>query len=138
MPRQDASDFAIPVNPSPERVRPPAHLSEAERAEFLTLVNSATASRFKAEDVALLSMHVRHSVAEREAFELYRERPIIDGKLSHWLGASKMHAAIVLLTSRRLNLHPAGRRAAPTPSAQTSLLSAYDEIRDAEDRDDYQ
>lgn len=68
MPRKSAASLEVAVRPAPgvaERLKAPLHLSEAERAVWLQVVNDQPADAFTETHVPLLELYCRHIVQAR-------------------------------------------------------------------------
>ena len=83
MPRRSAASLSVvPLDRRASRLRPPAHLSEAERSAFVDLVSACKPGHFQASDLPLLVRYVEASVlAEQAAF------PVASGRAGdRWPG----------------------------------------------------
>jgi hypothetical protein len=125
MPRQAAASIGFAANGSTRQLlQPPADLNTAEKAEFIAVVMGSPPSHFLPSDIATLSLHVRHVVAERTAFAKLQAEPVIDNKPSAWLAVMTAHARVVTTTARRLGINPCGR-VAPSKPREPEPVSYY-------------
>src|SRR5262249_24459060 len=87
MPRRSAASLSvIELDPSASRLRPPASLSDAERAVFLDLVTACDANHFRTSDRPWLVRYCEAiALADLAAENLRKEGPVIFGKPSAWL-----------------------------------------------------
>ena len=108
--RKSAASFeVISVDGSPDRVRPPDHLSPDERQRFTEIVANCDARHFRPSDVTLLCRFVEaDALAERAAKEL-RKNPVIDGRPSPWLAVQEKSVRALTALSIRLRLSPQSR-----------------------------
>ena len=125
MPRTPAGVNVVPV--TPQRLRPPAKLNEAQRAAFLDIVGSSPPTQFAPSDMPLLVGLARAIVAEDLAVaHLEREGTVIEGKLNAWAVAKeKSHKEIIALT-HKLRLSPAARSHALLKPEKA--VSVYDRL----------
>lgn len=68
MPRKSAASLEVLARPAPgvaERLRAPLHISEAERAVWLQVVNDQPADAFRDTHAPLLELYCRHIVNAR-------------------------------------------------------------------------
>ena len=67
MPRRSAASLSVvPLDRRASRLRPPAHLSEAERSAFVDLVSACKPGHFQASDLPLLGP-LRRGLGSRRA-----------------------------------------------------------------------
>jgi hypothetical protein len=89
----------IPVEGKPNRLQPPASLSEAERKVFVDLVTACEPQHFRPADLPLLVRYVEACVLADQAAEQLRLGAVIDGKPSPWITIQeKAVRAIVALS----------------------------------------
>lgn len=68
MPRKSAASLEVMARPAPgvaQRLLPPAHISEAERAVWMQVVNDQPADAFRETNIPLLELYCRHIVNAR-------------------------------------------------------------------------
>jgi hypothetical protein len=132
MPRKSVASLSV-VSPTglPNRLRPPANLSAAERTAFQDIVGACEPNHFRSSDTALLCRYAEACVlAERAAQEL-RKGAVTAGKVSPWLVVQEKCVRSIVALSMRLRLSPQAR--APNNSGhKPKVLSVYDRMRDEE------
>jgi hypothetical protein len=82
MPRQSAAAYIGPnITGSPERLKPPGHLTSIERAIFVDIVAGCKADHFRPSDLPLLAAYCAAIALEREAItRLRKDGRVIDGR----------------------------------------------------------
>jgi phage terminase small subunit len=100
---------AIAVDSKPDRLRPPASLSDAERTVFVDLVTACDPKHFRPSDLPLLCRYCEATVlAEQAALEL-RRGAVVDGKPSPWITVQEKAVRAMVSLSMRLHLSPQSR-----------------------------
>jgi phage terminase small subunit len=86
MPRQSAAAYIGPnITGSPERLKPPGHLTSIERAIFVDIVAGCKADHFRPSDLPLLAAYCAAIALEREAItRLRKDGRVIDGRGNRW------------------------------------------------------
>jgi phage terminase small subunit len=137
MPRRSAASLSVvSLDRRASRLRPPAHLSEAERSAFVDLVSACKPGHFQASDLPLLCRYVEASVlAEQAATELRREGPVIAGRVSPWVTVQEKAVRALVALSMRLRLSPQAR-APNNPSRRPSQVSHYEKMALGDDREE--
>jgi phage terminase small subunit len=115
-----------------ERLRPPAHLGEAERRAFIDLVSSCPLAQFQPPDLPLLARWCELEVqAQTAAAELRENGMVISGKTgpqqSPWLAIHAMAVKGQTALALRLRLGPQSR-ANKAPKTQAAPMSAYERL----------
>ena len=94
----------------PERLRPPAHLSQAAREVFVEIVASLAADHFMAADSDLLCAYAKAVCLEREASgHLNGEGAVLGGKPSPWITVLEKSQRALVAFSLRLRISPQSR-----------------------------
>src|SRR5262245_31557567 len=90
------------VDGQPQRLRPPANLTEAEREAFISVVSACDRRHFLASDMPLLVAYARAIVAdETAAREIQQQGAIVNGKPNPWLiPKEKAHREMIALSLR--------------------------------------
>jgi phage terminase small subunit len=134
MTRKSDSNNIIPLPGGAQRLRPPPHLTEAEKEAFIAVVGSVDKKYFQASDLPLVASYAVSIVQEQEAVRhLHAEGYVVNGKPSPWIViAEKAHRSMVAL-SLRLRLSPQGRG---RPKVKPDRLSYYEQMRLEENEDD--
>jgi hypothetical protein len=129
MPRKSAAALSVvSLDAATPRLRPPATLSEAERALFVDLISTNRAEHFQQSDLPLLCRYVEAAVmAERAAAEL-RENPVINGKASPWLVIQEKNLRAMVSLSMRLRLSPQARNPKTSSARPAQPLSYYERM----------
>jgi phage terminase small subunit len=111
MPRKSqASLSVVRIDAGQSRLRPPASLSEAERAAFIDIVSTTKANHFVASDMSLLCRYAEATVlAEQAARHLRDEGPVIAGRVSPWIVIQEKSVRALVSLSMRLRLAPQSR-----------------------------
>jgi P27 family predicted phage terminase small subunit len=137
--RKSAAERAanvVSITGKQRRLRPPDHLSGAEREIFADLVGACDPEAFRPTDLPLLSSYATAIAQERDAVaHLQREGYVIAGRPSPWIIIKeKAHREMVAL-SMRLRLSPQGRN--HRKEIKPDNLSAYERMRlEGDDEDD--
>jgi phage terminase small subunit len=99
----------IAVEDKPDRLLPPASLSDAERTVFVDLVTACDPKHFRPSDLPLLCRYCEAVVlAERSALEL-RLGAVVAGKPSPWITIQEKAVRAMVALSMRLRLSPQSR-----------------------------
>jgi hypothetical protein len=105
--RKSASSFVLPaVDGRPERLEPPATLSEDERNIFEQLVASVDRRHFRPSDLPLVVAYVQAIFFEREAARQMKANPAEGKHVTAWEKSTKVLVAL----SARLRLCPQSRQ----------------------------
>ena len=99
----------IPIDDKPNRLEPPASLSEAERKVFIDIVTACEPQHFRAADLPLLVRYVEACVLADQAAEELRLGAVIDGKPSPWITVQEKAVRAMVALSMRLRLSPQSR-----------------------------
>jgi hypothetical protein len=113
MPRQSSAAHTFKVHSSPERLRPPAGLTAAEKQIFVHIVSNNKPQHFAPSDMPLLVAYTHACALE---IELARKISKDDKALLKWERVCKTMTALSL----RLRLSPQSRtptHTAPRPSS---------------------
>jgi phage terminase small subunit len=108
--RKSAAALAvIGVDGNPNRLLPPASLSDAERAVFVDVVTACDPTHFQPSDLPLLCRYCEAAVlGEQAALEL-RRGAVVDGKPSPWITIQEKAVRAMVSLSMRLRLSPQSR-----------------------------
>jgi phage terminase small subunit len=118
-----------PIDAGQSRLRPPASLSDAERAAFVDIVSTCKPSHFVASDMSLLCRFAEATVlAEEAARHLRDEGPVIAGRVSPWVTVQEKAVRALVSLSMRLRLSPQAR-APNNPTRPQPAVSHYDKMR---------
>jgi phage terminase small subunit len=99
----------IAVDGKPDRLLPPASLSDADRTVFVDLVTTCDPTHFQPSDLRLLCRYCEAPVlAEQAALEL-RRGAVVDGKPSPWITIQEKAVRAMVSLSMRLRLSPQSR-----------------------------
>jgi phage terminase small subunit len=99
----------IAVDGDPDRLLPPASLSDPERIVFVDLVTACDPKQFRPSDLPLLCRYCEAAVlAEQSALEL-RRGAVVDGKPSPWITVQEKAVRAMVALSMRLRLSPQSR-----------------------------
>ena len=111
MPRKSAASLTVvQLDGRASRLRPPASLSDPERAIFVDLVESCQASHFRKSDLPLLVRYAEAcALADLAAEHLRKDGPVIFGKPSAWLTVQGQALKSMVALSMRLRLSPQSR-----------------------------
>ena len=111
----------------PERLRPPAHLSQAAREVFVKIVASLAADHFMAADSDLLCAYAKAVCLEREASDhLDREGSVVAGKVNAWITVLEKSQRALVAFSLRLRISPQSRSRGKVRGEPK--LSVYDKL----------
>jgi hypothetical protein len=126
--RSAAADAGIPrVDGRPERLRPPASLSEKEAARFDALIAACDAEHFRPSDMPLLTRFCEADVlGDLAALRLRQEGAVVDGKANAWLIVLEKSQRAIVALSLRLRLSPQSRLAPKTVGRRNNAASPYD------------
>jgi phage terminase small subunit len=130
MPRKSqASLSVVRIDAGQSRLRPPASLSEAERAAFIDIVSTTKPNHFQASDMPLLCRYAEATVlAEEAARHLRDEGAVVAGRTSPWLVVQEKSVRAMTALSMRLRLSPQAR-APNNPTRPQPTTSHYDKMR---------
>jgi P27 family predicted phage terminase small subunit len=119
---------------APQRLRPPADLTEAEKEIFVQLVGSLDQKHFAPSDMPLLVEYCVAIAQAREAARYLREEGRVVGRhVSPWLIVQEKSCRAMLALATRLRISPQSR--ARTKVKPGPPLSYYDRLEMLE-RDD--
>jgi hypothetical protein len=123
MPRKSAAELDMSLPPDRfTRLKPPATLSPAARAVFVSIVTDEPAGHFKISDLPLLTAYCEASaLATRAAHELQR-----DDAEAVWLTRWEKANRVLSAHSIRLRLSPQSR--APNTPKRPERVSYYDRM----------
>jgi phage terminase small subunit len=112
---------------TPERLSPPANLTEPERATFLQIVGSCSPRHFLPSDLPLVVAYARAIAQDQRAAQaLQEEGDVVNGKVSPWITVQEKSQRAMVSLSLRLRLSPQGRtQIAPKPEP----INAYERMR---------
>jgi phage terminase small subunit len=111
-----------------QRLRPPAHLGDRERAAFLDLISSCPLAQFTPADIPLLCRWCELELqAQTAAAELREHGMMIKGKPSPWLAIHAQALKGQSLLALRLRLGPQSR-ANKAPKTQPARMSFYERM----------
>jgi phage terminase small subunit len=131
MPRKSqASLSVVRIDAGQSRLRPPASLSDAERAAFIDVVSTTKANHFVASDMSLLYRYAEATVlAEQAARHLRDEGPVIAGRVSPWIVIQEKSVRALVSLSMRLRLAPQSRVDRKVVGGSQQPVSHYEKMR---------
>jgi phage terminase small subunit len=119
MPRKSADALVVPL-PGPQRLHPPASLSEGARSEFLRIVSTEKATHFTSSDLSLLVQYCEAAaLAERAMKEMQ-----CDGAPERWLTVWEKSVRMMKDLALRLRLSPQSRM--PNNPKRPERVSYYE------------
>lgn len=128
MPRKSAAELSVVtgLERQANRLRPPATLSEAERAAFIEIVNSCDPKHFVRSDLPLLCRYAEASVLAEQAAQELRQGAVIGGRPSPWITVQEKAVRALIALSMRLRVSPQARQPNNPSRKTTAGPSAYD------------
>ena len=137
MPRKSQASLSmVSIDARQSRLRPPASLSDSERAAFTDIVSTTKANHFVASDLTLLCRYAEATVlAEQAALHLRQEGPVIAGRVSPWITVQEKAVRALVSLSMRLRLSPQAR-APNNPTRPQPTTSHYERMRIEEQQRD--
>jgi phage terminase small subunit len=128
------SDPKVVPLPS-QRLRPPPHLTPAEKEVFVAIVGAVEPRHFHPSDLPLMASYAVSIVQEQEAARrLQAEGYIVNGRPSPWIVIQeKAHRQMIALTLR-LRLSPQGR-GNRNRKVEPDSISVYERMELEEDGD---
>ena len=123
----------IDISSYSERLKPPAHLGEAERAVFIDLVSSCPQAQFQQSDTPLLARWCELEIMAQTATDELRDGGmVINGKegpkQSPWVAIHALAVKGQTALALRLRLGPQSR-ANKAPKSLPAKMSYYEKMR---------
>jgi phage terminase small subunit len=134
-PRPQPGFRLVQAQGTPERLRPPDHLPEAEREVFVAIVGAVDPRHFAPSDLPPLVSYAGAIVQERTASQHLREEGYVlkNGKPNNWLLVQEKSYRMMASLSMRLRLAPQSR---VQTKVRSDHISAYERLQLTEGQDD--
>jgi phage terminase small subunit len=122
MPRKLVAALSVVrVDGRPNRLKPPASVSEPERETFVAIVTACDARPFRSSDIRLLYRYFEVIVlGEQASRQLRQGGAVVDGKPSPWITVQEKAVRAMVSLSMRLRLSPQSRADSKTIALQKS------------------